>query len=376
MDGKIKNNETTIELFKRPLFIIIISVSVFLFLSWYFSNIFTYVVVSLVLATILRPLTNYLANAQFFKIRMPRVLAVFLSFAVLIVFISFFVLLFLPLVSEQIKIFSSINIDELFTKLTNPIDAIENFLIRNDWTDQSQGFIKKDAIRLFTDFIREINFSSIIENVISLTGSVFISIMAVGFITFFLLYENGILRKQFISIIPNQYFEVSIAGLYKIEKLLSNYLLGLLLQMTSIFTIAFTGLSILGIKYAASIALFAAVINLIPYLGPILGAAFGIIVALSTSSSIIFATNDYIFLIIKILSVFAVVQLTDNIVLQPLIFSKSVKAHPLEIFIIIFAGATLAGVPGMIAAIPAYTVIRVSIKEIYRGYRSYHIFKV
>jgi predicted PurR-regulated permease PerM len=73
--------------------------------------------------------------------------------------------------------------------------------------------------------------------------------------------------------------------------------------------------------------------------------------------------------------VFATVQVVDNIFLQPMIFSKSVKAHPLEIFIVIFAGATLAGIPGMIAAIPGYTVIRVSVMEIYRGYKSYHIFK-
>jgi predicted PurR-regulated permease PerM len=65
----------------------------------------------------------------------------------------------------------------------------------------------------------------------------------------------------------------------------------------------------------------------------------------------------------------------DNIVLQPLIFSKSVKAHPLEIFIIIFAGATLAGIPGMIAAIPVYTILRVSAVELYAGYKQYHIFR-
>ncbi len=73
---------------------------------------------------------------------------------------------------------------------------------------------------------------------------------------------------------------------------------------------------------------------------------------------------------------FAVIQLTDNLLLQPLIFSKSVKAHPLEIFIIIFAGATVAGIPGMIAAIPVYTVVRVLAMEFYRGYKSYHIFKI
>jgi predicted PurR-regulated permease PerM len=120
--------------------------------------------------------------------------------------------------------------------------------------------------------------------------------------------------------------------------------------------------------------LFAAIANLIPYAGPILGTIFGIVVGVSTGD---FSTDsDYSFLLFKILSVFAVVQVTDNVLLQPLIFSKSVKAHPLEIFVIIFAGAKIAGILGMIFAIPVYTIFRVSILEFYSGYKAYKIFKI
>jgi predicted PurR-regulated permease PerM len=168
---------------------------------------------------------------------------------------------------------------------------------------------------------------------------------------------------------------MTVSGFFKVENLLSNYLLGLFFQMISIFTITFIGLSILGVKYSATIALFAAVTNLVPYLGPVLGATFGVFVGISTSPEL-FSGNAYLFLVIKLVSVFAVVQLVDNLVLQPLIFSKSVKAHPLEIFIVIFAGANLAGIPGMIAAIPVYTVLRVSFLEIKKAFRSYRIFKL
>ena len=307
---------------------------------------------------------------------MPRVLAVFISFFSLILLLSAFVTLFLPLISDQIDIFSDIDLEKVLSRIEVPIEAIENFILRYQLGDFEKGFLAQNILEGVKNIIKEVEVASVVENIISLTGNVFVGLMAVTFITFFLLYEKGLLRKQIINIIPNEYFEVSIAGLYKIEKLLSNYLIGLLLQMTAIFSIAFTGLSIFGINYAASIALFAAVINLIPYLGPILGATFGILVGLSTSGGLIFEGNQFIFMIIEIASVFAVVQLTDNVVLQPLIFSKSVKAHPLEIFIIIFAGATLAGIVGMIAAIPVYTIIRVFIMEVYRGYKSYYIFKI
>jgi len=307
---------------------------------------------------------------------MPRVLAVFISFFSLILLMSAFVTLFLPLISDQIEIFASIDLEKVMFRINAPLEALETFIIKYQLGDFEKGFLAQNILKGVKNIIKEVEVASIVENIISLTGNVFVGLMAITFITFFLLYEKGILRKHIINLIPNEYFEVSIAGLYKIEKLLSNYLIGLFLQMTAIFSIAFTGLSIFGINYAASIALFAAVINLIPYLGPILGATFGILVGLSTSGAQIFEGNQFIIMIIEIASVFGIVQLTDNVILQPLIFSKSVKAHPLEIFIIIFAGATLAGIVGMIAAIPVYTIIRVFIMEVYSGYKSYYIFKI
>ncbi|MCK5277466.1 MAG: AI-2E family transporter [Cyclobacteriaceae bacterium] len=362
--------------FIKSIIVVILVLAVLIFFIWIFSSIFIYLVISIILSTILRPLTNYLSIQQFFNVRMPRVFAVFISFLTLILLLSAFVTLFLPLISDQIQIFSSIDLEQVIAKIEIPLEALESFILKYQMGDYEKGFLALNVKEGIKNLVKEVEVASIVENVISVTGNVFVGLMAITFITFFLLYEKGILRKHLINLIPNEYFEVSIAGLYKIERLLSNYLLGLLLQMTAIFSIAFTGLSIFGINYAASIALFAAVINLVPYLGPILGATFGILVGLSTTGVQIFEGNQFIIMTIEIASVFAIVQLTDNVILQPLIFSKSVKAHPLEIFIIIFAGATLAGVVGMIAAIPVYTIIRVFVMEIYSGYKSYHIFKV
>jgi predicted PurR-regulated permease PerM len=297
-----------------------------------------------------------------------------LNNSIFISFIVLFVGLFIPLVSEQIQILSDLDYDNLYSRITIPIQAIEVFLIDSIPNIGKEGFIIDRLKESITSFVQTVDFSYVINNFISITGSIFVAILAVVFITFFLLYEKGLARRKFIQIIPNKYFEVSIGANYKIEKLLSNYLLGLLFQMISIFTIASLGLSILGIKYAVTIAVFAAVANLIPYAGPILGATFGIIVGVTTGGIFEF-NNEFFFLIVKIVSVFAVVQITDNILLQPLIFSKSVKAHPLEIFVIIFAGASLAGVIGMVAAIPVYTILRVILIELYQGYKQYKIFQ-
>lgn len=358
---------------QAPFLYLLIIVGLVIFFGWFFFNILVYFVISLVIATILRPLTFYISNTQFFNFRVHRAIAVLLSFLVLVVTLALFIILFIPLVSEQIQILMRFNYNDLYVTITTPLATLEDFMIKNGFTFGERGFIvnnlKENIISLFS----QINIRTIINNLLSFTGNFLIGLIAVIFISFFLLYETGIIRKQFIALIPNQYFEVSIAALYKIEKLLSNYLLGLLFQMFAIFSIVSFGLSIFGIKYALTIALFAAIANLIPYAGPLLGTAFGIVVGISTGDLLL--SNQYLVLFIKISTVFAVVQLTDNLILQPLIFSKSVKAHPLEIFVIIFAGANIAGILGMIMAIPVYTVIKVSVKELYSGYKQYHIFR-
>jgi predicted PurR-regulated permease PerM len=361
---------------KKTVLYIIIGIAVFIFLAWYFSNIFFYLVISGIIATILRPLTNYINGTQIFQVNIPRVFAVLISFACFIGLIFLFISIFIPLIREQIDLLSNLNFENLLMKISKPMENLEEFLIKHDLYKQAKGSIIMNLKDSITSFIKEggaYDIGRVINNLFSVAGSVSIGIIAVVFITFFLLYEKGLFRKTVLRLVPNKYFEVVITAFSKIEKLLSNYLIGLLVQMTAIFTLATIGLSVVGIKYAASIALFAAVANVIPYLGPILGAVFGIIVSISTTNYA--GPNEILFMIFKILIVFAIVQLNDNLVFQPLIFAKSVKAHPLEIFIIIFVGATLGGIIGMIAAIPVYTIVRVSVTEFSRGFKQYQIFK-
>ncbi len=360
---------------RNTLLYISLGITIFILAAWQFSDIFLYIAFAIVLSAILRPLMRYLSSAQLFSLRLPKLVAVIMSFGILILLLVAFFILFIPLISEQVEVLSSLDYENIYTKITVPLSNFERYLISNGLASQEPGFIVDSLKENVLNFFSSVQVSNILNTIISVTGQFFIGILAVSFISFFFLYEMGSMRKKLISLVPNRYFEVTITAYNKIEKLLSNYLTGLLIQMFSIFSIAALGLSIVGIKYSLTIALFAAVANLIPYLGPILGASFGIIVGISTGIELT-DMQSMIILFAKIISVFGVVQVTDNVLLQPLIFSKSVKAHPLEIFIIIFAGASLAGIPGMVAAIPFYTVLRVSFSGLYEGYRSYNIFKV
>ncbi|WP_162417239.1 AI-2E family transporter [Cyclobacterium roseum] len=343
-------------------------------LGWYFSDISLYFMFSLVLAAALRPLTNKINNLYVMGRHIPRVVAIILSFLAVILVAFFLVLLFLPLLRTQIELLTDLDITYLYDQIQRPIDNLEAILIQLNLINNEPGYLIGLVKENLISSLNEVNIQGFINRVISTTSTFFISILAVGFITFFLLLENGLLRRNLLNFIPNKYFELSVATFHKVEHLLSNYLLGLLIQISVIFSIASIGLTIAGVEYAMTIAVFAAVANLIPYAGPLLGAIFGVLVGFSTGE--FGAASEVYFFLFKILAVFSVVQLSDNVVLQPFIFSKSVKAHPLEIFVIIFVGAKIAGVLGMIFAIPVYTIFRVSIQEFYKGYREYRIFKI
>ncbi|MEN7546862.1 AI-2E family transporter [Rapidithrix thailandica] len=347
----------------------------FIVMAREFSDIFSYLLIAMVLSAVLRTPTNYLSQLQFYGFRVPRTLAILVSFMILFGLVALFIYLFVPLVSTQIQVISGIDYENFVQNSLTPLDGVEDFLIKYELVpSEDKGFLRKGVLNKFKELVGELDVTRLINDLLTFTGNFFIGFLAVLFITFFFLYEKGAFRKYFISLIPNNYFEVSIAALSKTEKLLSNYLLGLLLQMISIFSIVSFGLLVVGVDYAVTIGVFAAVANLIPFLGPVLGAIFGLIVGLSTNAGLA-VQQDYLILVVKILSVFGVVQFTDNIFLQPIIFSKSVKAHPLVIFLIVFVGANLGKAVGMILAIPTFTILKVVFGEFYKGYKQYQVFR-
>jgi len=352
---------------------LILFIVLFLLFGWYFSNITLYIVASLIVAALLRPLTNQLHDFHVLGQHIPRWAAILLSYGSIVLLLFLLSFLFYPLINNQIEILSGLDLEGIYDTVKQPVSRLERILFQYELLEGKPGALFNEIQNSILGTIKGFDFTSFIGGVINTTSSLFIGLMAIAFISFFLLLENGLLRRNLLNLIPNPYFELSVATFTKVEKLLSNYLSGLLIQMLTIFSFASLGLSLLGVEYSLTIALFAAIANLIPYAGPILGASFGIIVGISTGN--FESSTELNYLIFKILSVFAVVQVTDNILVQPLIFSKSVKAHPLEIFVVIFAGAKIGGVVGMIFAIPVYTIFRVSIIEFLNGYKSYRIFK-
>ena len=178
------------------------------------------------------------------------------------------------------------------------------------------------------------------------------------FITFFFLKEQRLFGDFVVAIAPNEYEDEVRHGLDNITRLLTRYFAGILIQITIITLFVSVSLGLLGVTNALLIGFFAAIINVIPYLGPIIGATFGAFITVSSNLNLDFYTQ-MLPLLVKVFAVFGAMQMLDNFILQPYIFSNSVLAHPLEIFIIILMGAKINGIIGMVLAIPVYTVLRV-----------------
>lgn len=189
-------------------------------------------------------------------------------------------------------------------------------------------------------------------------GHILIVLTSVTFIAFFFLKDEELFARGLKTILPDQYAEHVDTVLSEIQRLLTRYFSGILLQITAITLYMSLLLWIFDIPNAILIAFFAALINVIPYIGPLIGAVFGLII---TIGSIPF-TDFYAEMLpnlINLMIIFGTMQVLDGFILQPIIFSSRVLAHPLEIFIVVIIGAQMGGSVGMVVAIPIYTILRV-----------------
>jgi predicted PurR-regulated permease PerM len=311
-----------------------------------------YLVVAAIISLIGRPIVLFLRN----KLKFSNLLAASVSLLVLGSLLFGIISLFIPLVIQQGENLSLLNLNELEYKLEKLMNEISLFL-NLDPTNIEQysslkNFINTDNLGVIPEFL---------NHLFSLLGSFTIGLFSVTFISFFLLKDSHILENA-ILVFVNEKSEGRLKKSFeKIKNLLSRYFLGLLLQITILLIMYSIILLLFGIKNAIVIAFLCALLNLIPYIGPLIGAVLMMFLTMTSNLEADFSTvilPKTIYVMIG----FFIGQLIDNFFSQPFIFSNSVRSHPLEIFIVILAGGTLMGTTGMIVAIPLYTALKVIFK--------------
>jgi predicted PurR-regulated permease PerM len=196
-------------------------------------------------------------------------------------------------------------------------------------------------------------------------ASIIISIILIPFIVFFLMKDGRKFKKEFVSIVPNRYFEFSLYLLHKINIQVGNYLRGQVLDATIVGILATSALWLLGVKYFLIIGIFSGVANIIPYFGPITGATIAVIIS-------VLQTGDF-HLATYVILAFIIIKLFDDTVILPMVMSKSVHISPLTVLLAIMIGGQLFGVLGMLLSIPVAGFIKVIVHESVTNYRRYRI---
>ena len=311
-----------------------------------------YLIIASILTLLARPVVKLLSS----KLKFGSTLASIVAISFILIVISGVISLLIPLVLEQGKNLSLLNVNAFQDKINTLYIEFNDYLNKFN-IDLNQSLV--DIEGLTKNSVEAI--PVLLNSVGSILGSITLGILSVIFITFFLLKDGEYFEKLFTQLFPTKMKKRIEKSLIEIKVLLSRYFLGLLFQITILFTMYTIILLIFGVKDAVVIAFLCALLNLIPYIGPLIG-----IILMSFLTMTSYLGQDFSSVIIPktiyVIIGYVFAQLIDNFLSQPYIFSNSVKSHPLEIFLVILSGGILFGIVGMILAIPLYTVIKVFLK--------------
>ena len=340
--------------------IIAATLAVLACLCWYFKSVLVYIIVAFVVSLIGQPVMRLLRKIRIGGKPAPNGLLAILTIVLILGTLTLVVTQVIPVVTGIVRDAAVLN---SVTAAGNPLDRV------NDWIVGLFPGLGPDfnIITILMDKLREVtnlsNVTSVISSVTSFVTSFVVGLFSIVFISFFFVRDETLFRKIVCTLVPDRMEGKMAKSLGEIEGLLSRYFVGLLVEMTGVALLDFLGLWIiarLGFSNALGIAFIAGILNIIPYVGPLVGEVVGVVLAviLKYGTGVGLGVNIWVFALI-VLAIMLTTQLVDNFVYQPLIYSTSIKASPLEIFIVILLAGHMGGVVGMLVAIPAYTVLRV-----------------
>lgn len=332
---------------------IILGVVLLLYFLYKIQSVIVYIAIAGILSLIGRPIVLFFRR----KLRFNNTFAVILTMVLFIGLLLGLIRMFIPLVVEQGQNLSLLDIDQLQRNAEDLYSEIMSyFSISQAEVEESikdSGVLSNLDYSIFPNFL-----NSFLDGL----GNSLIGLFSVLFISFFFLKDSRLFESGIITLIPDSKEKRWKASSEKITDLLSRYFVGLIFQILILFVLYTIILLIFGIENAIVIAFLCALLNLIPYVGPLVSAVLMLVLTMSSNlgesfSEVILPKTSYVMI------GFVIAQLVDNFFSQPIIFSKSVKSHPLEIFLVIIIAGLLFGIVGMIVAVPSYTAIKVILKE-------------
>ncbi len=325
-----------------------------LYFLYKIQSVLIYIVVALILTLIGNPIVDFFKR----KLKFNHVLATTATLVIFVLLIFGLIMMFIPLILAQGESLSLLNASEIEKSTLEVIDKIAAFLDSHG-VDSSQFYKENISSKLSFNFIPNL-FNSIINTV----SSFGIGLASVLFITFFFLKDRLAFIVGAKHLIPEEQEDKILNSFHKINHLLSRYFIGLLLQLLIVFILYLIVLLVFGVPNAILIAFLCAVLNIVPYIGPLIASIVAAILTMIGNLGGDFQT-EMLPVTLYVMIGFWLVQVIDNNFSSPLIFSKSVSSHPLEIFLVVLITGYLFGIVGMIVAIPCYTILKVLGKEFF-----------
>lgn len=318
-----------------------------------------YIGIAAVISLIGRPIIIFLKN----KVHLKNTVAAIITLCIAIGAFSLLAYIFVPIIIEEGKNIQDIDFNSVKRDL-------------NELNIQASDYLGVEQIDLVeavkrTEYVKNFNTEvvpSFVDIFFGNVGNVIIGVFSVLFISFFLLKEENLINHSVTVFAKSGTEHKYLKALNKIRELLSRYFTGLLFQIL-ILTVFYTVLLLFfDVENVVAIAMICAFLNIVPYLGPLLGMILMLLVVTSNNLGADFSSEllpqlTYIFI------GYSIAQLFDNLITQPIIFGKSVRSHPLEIFLVILIGGFVFGVAGMILAVPTYTALKVISKEFMSEYK-------
>ena len=329
-----------------------------------FGSVVVYVLLAGVVSLIAKPLKMMLAKIRIKGHRAPDWFLAILSILLILVIFCGIIAGLAPMVKEVISDVASVTGDTSLGAISSNLAELNAYLVKT--FDLDPGFRIEVAILHQVKSLINVNiFGNVIGSVASALASFGIGLFSVVFIAFFFIRDEKLFSRIICALAPDRHEDEVAQSLSDVEHLLSRYFIGLIVEMSCVGLIDFLGLwaiARLELGTAIGIGFMAGLLNIIPYVGPLLGGVLGTIIAMTIrycgTGACGLDIGFWGFLAILV-AVFVLAQLVDNFILQPVIYSTSIQASPLEIFIVMLLAGTMGGILGMLTAIPAYTVVRV-----------------
>lgn len=337
------------------------------------TTIIIYVLLSMVVALIGRPLMKLLDKVQIKGRQLPGAVKAGITLLAIFGILGGILSIFVPMIFAEAQLLTNIDLDKVKTALAPGLEWF-NRMVDNVNLDPESKVSENEIIQHVFDGLELNALPKVLNSIVGALGNMLIAVFSIAFMSFFFLKDQGMMSGLSLALIPTSKEKRVNNIMRNTRSTLSRYFLGLLIQVVAITICVYIGLAIVGVENALLIAVFTGIVNLVPYLGPWIGASFGIFIVVANNLDASFAEVIQP-KVLGLLIVFVSTQMIDNYIFQPTIFSNSINAHPLEIFIVILVAGSLGGVVGMIVAIPVYSFLRIVFQEMNKEFLWLHRIK-